>query len=62
VQSPADRVMNSLMHHAPWIAVGLLLISVACWVYSHVSMFSQRRIGVQVIQEMLKPLHELRHM
>jgi hypothetical protein len=62
VQSPVDRVMNSLMHHAPWIAVGLLLISVVCWVCSQVSMFSQRRIGVQVIQEMLKPLHELRHM
>ncbi len=31
VQSGVDVVVNGLMHHAAWIAVGLLLMSVACW-------------------------------
>jgi HupE / UreJ protein len=31
VQSGVDVVVNGLMQHAVWIAVGLLLMSVACW-------------------------------
>jgi HupE / UreJ protein len=31
VQSGVDVVVNGLMHHAVWIAVWLLLLSVACW-------------------------------
>jgi HupE / UreJ protein len=31
VQSPVDVVVNGLMHHAVWIAAGLLLMSVASW-------------------------------
>jgi hypothetical protein len=31
VQSSVDVVVNGLMHRAAWIAVGLLLMGVACW-------------------------------
>jgi hypothetical protein len=31
VRSPVDLVVNGLMHHAMWIAAGLLLMSIACW-------------------------------
>ena len=31
VKSSVDIVANGLMHHAVWIAVGLLLMNVACW-------------------------------
>jgi hypothetical protein len=32
VQSPVDMVVNGWMHHAAWIAVGLLLLSIVCFV------------------------------
>jgi hypothetical protein len=31
VQSGVDVVVNGLMQHAVWIAIGLLFISAACW-------------------------------
>jgi len=39
VQSPVDVAVNGLMHHAIWIAAGLLLMSVVCWRRSHISKF-----------------------
>jgi hypothetical protein len=46
VQSPVDMVVNGLMHHAAWIAAGLLLMSAACWAWQNL-MSAGRRIPTQ---------------
>jgi HupE / UreJ protein len=36
-QSSVDKVVNELAHHSLWIAGGLFLLSIACWVLASIS-------------------------